>query len=181
MNLGEEICGEWLRHVQGCEFVQYNVRTSKTQGEVDVIGIDLDLRVVHACEVAVHLVTGLQYVANGKVNNVSKLVDKFGRDIEYLRDKFPAYQHRFMLWSPVVKTGQLAHLEMVGEEVKATYGVEVEMVVNHRFDASLRDLRAIARNATKEQTSSVMRYLQIEEHLSKHLASTPVPSLKTAG
>jgi hypothetical protein len=39
MNIGEEICGEWLRHVKGCEFVQYNVRTPDVQGEIDVIGM----------------------------------------------------------------------------------------------------------------------------------------------
>ena len=39
MNIGEEICGEWLRHVKGCEFVQYNVRTADVHGEIDVIGI----------------------------------------------------------------------------------------------------------------------------------------------
>ncbi|MFA5908083.1 MAG: hypothetical protein WC815_04825 [Vicinamibacterales bacterium] len=62
MNIGEEICGEWLRHVAGCDFVQYNLKTSDVQGEIDVIGICLASRTVYACEVAIHLVTGLQYV-----------------------------------------------------------------------------------------------------------------------
>ena len=39
MNIGEEICGEWLRHVKGCEFVQYNVRTPDVHRGIDVIGI----------------------------------------------------------------------------------------------------------------------------------------------
>jgi hypothetical protein len=33
MNIGEEVCGEWLRHVQACEFVQYNVKTPDTHGD----------------------------------------------------------------------------------------------------------------------------------------------------
>jgi hypothetical protein len=37
MNIGEEICGEWLRHVAKREFVQYNLRTPDEQGEIDVI------------------------------------------------------------------------------------------------------------------------------------------------
>ena len=60
MNIGEEICGEWLRHIKGCDFVQYNVQTHDAQGEIDVIGINLDERIVYACEVAIHLITGLQ-------------------------------------------------------------------------------------------------------------------------
>ncbi|MCP5069858.1 MAG: hypothetical protein GY946_25095 [bacterium] len=35
MKLGEKICGEWLRHVKDCEFVQYNLKTTKVQGEID--------------------------------------------------------------------------------------------------------------------------------------------------
>lgn len=31
MNIGEEICGEWLRHLKGCDFVQYNVRTTDSR------------------------------------------------------------------------------------------------------------------------------------------------------
>jgi len=60
MNIGEEICGEWLRHVKQCEFIQYNLKTPEGQGEVDVIGLNMKTRTVYACEVAIHLTTGLQ-------------------------------------------------------------------------------------------------------------------------
>jgi hypothetical protein len=59
MNIGEEICGEWLRHVKKCEFIQYNLKTPNVQGEIDVIGLNMKNRVVYACEVAIHLITGL--------------------------------------------------------------------------------------------------------------------------
>ena len=55
MNIGEEICGEWLRHVRHCEFVQYNLKTPGVQGETDVIGISLAKRTVYVCEVGIHL------------------------------------------------------------------------------------------------------------------------------
>src|SRR4029453_5592945 len=76
MNIGEEICGEWLRHMKGCDFVQYNVRTTPVQGEIDVVGINLEKHAVYACEVAVHLVTGLQYVKANQPDNVSRLTAK---------------------------------------------------------------------------------------------------------
>jgi hypothetical protein len=30
VDVGEEVCGEWLRHIKHCEFVQYNVKTTDT-------------------------------------------------------------------------------------------------------------------------------------------------------
>ena len=106
MNIGEEICGEWLRHVKKCEFIQYNVRISDVQGEIDVIGINLAERTVYACEAAVHLITGLQYVRNNHPDNVPRLTSKFQKDINYIRKAFPEYKHVFMLWSPIVKDNQ---------------------------------------------------------------------------
>lgn len=103
MNVGEEICGEWLRHVKGCEFVQYNLKTTQVQGEIDVIGINLAEHVVYACEVALHLVTGIQYNKNGQPDNVPRLTAKFRKDLNYVRSAFPDYKHVLMLWSPVVR------------------------------------------------------------------------------
>src|SRR3954468_11397163 len=102
MNIGEEICGEWLRHVKACEFVQYNLRTPDVQGEIDVIGICLATRTVYACEVGIHLVTGLQYVKSNQPDNVARLVAKFRKDIQYITKAFPVteYKHEFMFWSP---------------------------------------------------------------------------------
>ncbi len=40
-NPGEEFVGEYLRHIRGCEFVQYNLQTTDVQGEIDVIGINM--------------------------------------------------------------------------------------------------------------------------------------------
>jgi hypothetical protein len=47
------------------------LKTPDVQGEIDVIGISLANRTVYACEVAVHLVTGLQYVKDSRPDNVS--------------------------------------------------------------------------------------------------------------
>ncbi len=76
MNIGEEICGEWLRHVKGCEIVQ---------------------------------------------------------------------------------------------AIRSEYGLDVQPVINETVQDALEELRVIARRETKELTSSVMRYLQIEERLRRHV------------
>ena len=177
MNVGEELCGEWLRHVKGCEFLQYNVRLSTVQGELDVLGINLAERIVYACEVAVHLTTGLLYVSGGgQSGNVSKLTSKFRKDIDFVRGAFPDYRHVFMLWSPIVrsskpgsKNNQLDDVGKVVAVIERDLGVTVEAVVNARFQEAIAQLRAAAARETKELDSSVMRFLQIEEHLRRHL------------
>jgi Holliday junction resolvase-like predicted endonuclease len=81
-NTGEEIVGAYLQHIRGCEFVQYNLHTPDVQGEVDVIGINIRDRIIYVCEVAIHLITGLQYVKGGRPGNVNRFLKKFEKDIE---------------------------------------------------------------------------------------------------
>ena len=176
MNVGEEICGEWLRWVKGCDFVQYNLKTQTVQGEIDVIGIDLTNKIVYACEVAIHLVTGLQYTKNAQPNNVDLLVTKFRKDIEYIRSSFPDYEHQLMFWSPIVKNqkpgskhNQQRDVELIVRSIHEEYGVEIKSMINNQFQSALDDLRAVAAGETKALEGNVLRYLQIEERLNKHL------------
>jgi hypothetical protein len=178
VNIGEEICGEWLRHVKRCEFVQYNLRTPDVQGEIDVIGISLANHTVYACEVAIHLVTGLQYVKDSRPDNVPRLTAKFQKDINYIRTAFPksTYEHVFMLWSPVVKNqrsgakhNQIDDVQRIVDAIQSEFGETIQPVINEKFKEALDSLRNVAATETKELDSSVVRLLQVEEHLKKHL------------
>ena len=178
MNFGEELCGEWLRHIRGCEFIQYNLRTTKKQGEIDVIGLNLVEKVVYICEVAVHL-QGLQYVREGRTDNVRKLVEKFEKDIQWANDNFPkeTYSRVFMLWSPIVKdrpdsesNNQMGHVQEVIETARTSWKVDIVPMVNASFLKAIDDLRDFAGRQTKELDSPVMRLLQVESHLRKHLS-----------
>jgi hypothetical protein len=178
MNIGEEICGEWLRHIEQCEFIQYNLKTSDKQGEIDVIGLNMKTRTVYACEVAIHLVTGLQYTKNNQPDNIQRFSTKFRKDVAYVRENFKDYKHRFMLWSPIVrnqkagaKHNQLAHVAEIVKALKSEIGVKVEPIINREFQKALAELREKAGDISKELDSSVMRYLQIEEWLKAHLGS----------
>lgn len=183
MNIGEEICGEWLRHVQRCEFIQYNLKPPGIQGEIDVIGIRLADRVVYVCEVAIHLVTGLQYVKAKRPDNVARLTAKFRKDVGYVRSAFPEYQHFFQLWSPVVrnqregsKANQTEDVQAVVATIKKELKATIEPVINETFQKALDELRAAAATETKELDSSVMRFLQVEEHLARHLKRRSRPA-----
>ncbi|MBV6394502.1 MAG: hypothetical protein HFACDABA_00067 [Anaerolineales bacterium] len=171
VNLGEEIVAAYLQYIKRCEFIQQNLYTD-VQGEIDVVGIDLESKTIYVCEVAIHLATGLSYVPD----NVAKLTEKFSRDIEYANKYFPDYTRKFMLWSPIVKKArdgakfnQMIDIEKIKANIHAKYGVTLDCIVNEKFSACLSELRGYARNETKELKSPVLRLMQIEEFLKKHL------------
>ncbi len=72
-NVGEELVSAYLQEVKGCEFVAYNLHTRDIQGETDVIGMNITKRTLYLCEVAIHLVTGLQYVTNKRPDGLTPL------------------------------------------------------------------------------------------------------------
>jgi hypothetical protein len=176
VNIGEELVAAYLQHIKGCQFTQQNLYTPDVQGEIDVVGIDLSRRALYVCEVAIHLATGLYYAKGGRPDNVGKLTDKFSRDIEYARAYFPDYQQHFMLWCPIIRRSkadavlnQERDLRQIDEKIQAKYGVGVEFVVNDAFQCRIDELREYARNKTEELKNPVLRLLQIEEALKKHL------------
>jgi len=176
---GEELVGEYLKNILGCEFVEYNLQTPDVQGEIDVIGIDVDRKKLYVCEVATHL-QGLQYTRkkNGKTgpDNVDRFVKKFSKNIPYARKYFSDFEIKFMIWSPVVRMAgvdaqhnPMADLDKLSNILETEFGYKVEAVVNENYQLCLNELIAFARAETKELKSPIMRTLQIQEHLSKHI------------
>ena len=179
INPGEQLVSSYLRHIRGCQFIETNLYTVETQGEIDVIGQNIREDQVYICEVAIHLTTGLQYVApkSSRTNNVQKLTEKFSRDIEYARTHLADYEPHFMLWSPIVKNNrktpansQIQHLEDIKANIKEQYDVDIECIVNDKFDKCLRELRDYVKTQTKALQCPLMRLMQIEEYLNKHIA-----------
>jgi hypothetical protein len=175
-NVGEEIVAAYLEYILGCDFIQKNLYTKEVQGEIDVVGINLKTNEVFICESTVHLTTGLLYVGkDGKSANISKLIDKFSRDIEYAEKYLKGYKKHYMLWSPIVKdnkktkeNSQIYQVEFVKNTILERYGVEIELVINKEYEKKLIELRRYASKETKNIQSSILRYLQIEEYLKKH-------------
>lgn len=176
MNIGEEIVAAYLQYIKNCEFIQQNLYTPDVQGEIDVVGINLKEKELYVCEVAIHLTTGLRYVKDKQPNNVQKLTDKFSKDIEYGNKYFPGHKKHFMLWSPVVKYSgedtkhdQIKDIEKIKNNIKGKYGIEIEFIINEKFDLCLSKLRKYASTETKELKSVILRYMQVESYLNKHL------------
>lgn len=177
-NIGEALVGDYLKVILGCDFVEFNLYTPDVQGEIDVVGINAEKKELYICEVATHLETGLMYV-NQKLktpDNVDRFVKKFTKNIEYANKYFPEYKKRFMLWSPIVKnqkTGakfnQTNDIEEIKRQLLEKFNVQIEVVCNHDYKKCFDELRQYALKESKELKSPVLRLLQIEQKLSRHL------------
>jgi hypothetical protein len=168
LNIGETIVSDYLKIVEGCDFVDLNVYTKDIQGEIDVVGLNNEGKKIFLCEVAIHLTSGLRYVKNKRPNTYNKLMDKFRKDITYARKYFPKYEHVFMLWSPIVKKQngkerQLETVHRIQKDLKNELGVEIQLFVNSEFRSAFEKLKTHAGKATEELKSPVLRLLQIDK------------------
>jgi hypothetical protein len=177
-NPGEEIVGEYLKIIGNCDFVEYNLHTPDTQGEIDVVGINAKEQILYVCEVATHLVTGLQYTKNNQPDNVNRFISKFKKNIQYARKSFPEFEHHFMIWTPIVKNqgsnakhNQMRDIEQIKAIILNDFDEEIKAVINQDYADCLTELRIFAAKETKELQSPIMRILQIEEKLNKHLVN----------
>jgi Holliday junction resolvase-like predicted endonuclease len=175
-NPGERLVGDYLRYVKNWDFVDFNVYTKATQGEIDVIAVARATKEVYICEVVTHLSTGIQYVKNARPDTSDRLIRKFVKDIHYGKVAFADHTVKYMLWSPVVKRSkgkpeydQYAHIARVVSEVKLATGIDLILVINKDFVAAIDELRSYASRETKELKSPVIRLLQIEEWARKNL------------
>ena len=176
-NIGEEITGLYLQIERGCEFIQYNLYTPDVQGEIDVVAVNFRERVVYICEVAVHLVTGIQYVKNARPETAERLNKKFNKDIDFAEKAFRHYKRFYMLWSPIVKQSsptakydQTKAVERVRQEIFEKRKIRIEWAVNERYQDCLMTLREYAGKRTEELKSLVLRIFQLEALLGRHLA-----------
>lgn len=179
MYIGEELCGEYLKHICKCDFVLYNTSTTGStvgQGEIDVIGVNQSLKKVYVCEVAVHVRTGLQYTKSSRPNVYGKVKAKFDRDIPYVSGMFPGYEIVPMFWSAIVKNtdSNPAQNELikVKDHVKNTYGCDLQLIINEKWEDCINKLKEVAA-ATTTCLSGVMRVFQIEEYLKSYLSNYP--------
>ena len=159
-------------------FVEYNLYTKEVQGEIDVVGIDTKNKKIFVCEVAIHLETGLQYVnpKDKRPDNYERFVKKFEKDIFYSNNSFDdTYTKTYMLWSPIVKNqsgkyNQLNDVTEVKKYLKEKHNVDLQLIINDTFAACLNELREFAVKQTEELKSPILRFMQIESKLDKHIS-----------
>ena len=177
---GEKLVAGYYKYACRCNFVDTNIKLKN--GELDVVGIDLANSIVYVAEVAVHLSTGLRYTSKNKSVTTKRLVEKFEKDIVYIKNNFPEskYKYCFELWSPIVKDSknknninpsQCKEVDDVIEIIRKSHDIEIEPIINKRFQEKINELKVImAKTESAIEGNDVLRYIQLEAKLSKYLS-----------
>ncbi len=157
--MGEYIVGAYLRLVEHCDFVDYNVRQieggQKGLNEFDVLGLRFADRAAYLCEVTTHI-RGLLYKDNKAT--VERVGQKFQRQKKYAEDCLTDFPNcRFMFWSPSVPEGYIT------DGLKRISGLE--LVINAEYTRCVDELRGKARIMSNDIGNPFFRVLQILERL----------------
>lgn len=153
--IGEYLVGAYLKLIQGCDFVDYNVRPPgggvAGLGELDVVGFHFRTSTAFLCEVTTH-VTGLLYKDNSAT--VERVKKKYQRQKEYAQKYLKPFKHHvFMFWSPVVPKGYLS-----------THLAEIEglqLIINAEYKRRVESLLEKARKERQDTGNPVFRVFQI--------------------
>lgn len=158
-DIGEFMVGAHLQLIEGCDIVDYNVRTPggglAGLNELDVIGLNFSTKTAFLCEVTTHI-RGLLYKNNQE--SVRRIKKKHENQIAYSKKYLKDFKHhRYMFWSPVVPVGYLtSHLS----EIET-----LESVINGKYKHCIDELRKLAKETTHDARNPFFRMLQIMEHM----------------
>ena len=156
--VGEYLVGAYLRLVEECDVIDYNVRPPgggiAGLGELDVIGFNLKKKTVFVCEVTTHIL-GLLYKSGEE--SVERVEKKHLRQKAYAKKYLSDFSPTFMFWSPNVprgiRTKKLA--EIAG----------LELVINGIYKAKISKLQEMAETKTYDTQNPAFRVLQILAHM----------------
>jgi len=158
-DIGEFIVGAYLKLIEQCDFIDYNVRPPgggmKGLEELDVVGLNFKTGTAYLCEVTTHI-RGVLYKNNQET--VSRIKKKHERQKEYAKKYLKNFNnHRFMFWSPVVPVGYITeHLQRIKD---------LELIINGEYKKRIEKLRLLAKNTTHDVRNPFFRMLQILEHM----------------
>ena len=153
--IGEYLVGAYLKLVQGCDFVDYNVRVPgggmAGLNELDVVGIHFESGTAYLCEVTTH-VRGTLYKNN--TETVERIKRKHHHQQAYAESYLARFQnHVFMFWSPYVPVGYITeHLSEVDG---------LKLVINGAYKRCVGELQQMARNEHQDTGNPAFRVLQI--------------------
>lgn len=159
--IGENLVGCYLRLILGCEIVVYNQKIFQ-QGEIDVVGIDLDKKIIYICEVTTHIL-GVGYGRSYK-DTIDRVKSKFTKDIKYSKDILLEFKKIFMYWSPNVARGIVELLNNYKKKLNDK-GIDFKLIINYEYTKCLNQLAELAKKDAKNRGEPFYRVLQILGHL----------------
>jgi len=158
-DIGEYIVGAYLQFIEGCDFIDYNIRPPggglKGLEELDVVAFNFKKETAYLCEVTTH-VRGLRYKNNNET--VDRIKKKHERQKKYAKIYLKNFKHhRFMFWSPVVPEGYITeNLHKIPT---------LELIINGEYKKRIEQLRGKAKEITYPIKNPFFRMLQIIEHM----------------
>ena len=158
-DVGEYLVGAHLQLIEGCDFVDYNVRPpgGGLEGleELDVVGLNFGTRSAILCEVTTHI-RGLNYGSNEE--SVKRIEKKSLRQKAYAKKFLGTFDSvRFQFWSPYVPRGYIT------ERLEKIEGLE--LVINDIYKKKVNSLQELASRETQDTRNPVFRVLQILAHM----------------
>ena len=153
--MGEYLVGAYLKLIEDCDFVDYNVRTPggglAGLNEIDVVGINFNANTAYLCEVTTHI-RGVLY-GNNK-DSLERIQRKYRNLKEYAESHLIQFEHNvFMFWSPNVPKGFMTkHLAQIDG---------LKLVINGEYKRCVRELRKKARTERQDTGNPAFRVIQI--------------------
>ena len=172
VTIGEELAGAWLSICEGCDFVTYSQRHPTGQGEIDVLALKMAEKRAYLCQVTTHL-QGMHYVSKDKQpdsdkpgrsyhGTVSKIRDKWDRDIRYVEECLGGFETELMLWTLKASEAYVVEpLTALAAKLMKKHPVTISIIANAEYARRIRQLEAEAKRTTKETGNSAFRVLQI--------------------
>lgn len=154
--MGEFVVGAYLKLIEGCDVVDYNVRLPggglAGLNELDVVGFRFKDGTAFLCEVTTHI-DGLHY-GSGNADSLVTVRSKHENQKDYAAsqlERFPTKVYQF--WSPVVPKGKLT---------TGLAGIEgLELVINGEYKRRIGELQKLAAKAHQDTGNPFFRALQI--------------------
>jgi len=106
-DIGEHLVGAYLELACGCNVISYDHALVGEQGDIDVLGLDLENQSAYAVEVKTHL--GGLGGYGGQPGD--KLRQQVLRSQRFLETGFPKWTHKYSIWSPHVTPKMFAQVE----------------------------------------------------------------------
>lgn len=180
MDINELIATAYLQYVQQCDVVDTQVYIGERSDGIDVVGVDSQDWTVYVCEVDDHLISTRYSLAGRHVNHVDRYVRKFRDIAAYVDHRYEGFNKRYMLWVPVVTEhgrefvrNPMQDLSEIVTMIKIESGIDVDVIANERFAQALKQVRQALGNTPKILQSPILRFIQLEEQLNRHVANQP--------
>lgn len=162
--IGEYVVGAYLRLIEECEAIEYNVIPPgggiEGMGDLDVIGYRFKDNSVFICEVKTHL-DGL-CIGNSCSDAVNKVKDQHKRQKQYVSKYLYMFKNpHFMFWSPIVPKGKIT------EGLNEISGLE--LIINEDYTKKVDILMEAANKTISDIGNPFFRTLQLLQKLRRNV------------